>query len=140
MEYNDKPIDVLVQTPFGSYIKTTATLSGETLHINDDNDLNGRQIHINLALVIKADLASIRADIAEQQKSYPDIYKDCDPDDITLDNVKIKRGDYILCTYTVNVGTYRRICVGILSNVDKDCRQRNHYFAYPPVYSGKVCW
>lgn len=143
MRTTNQQIPVLVETPFNSFIATTAEYNPDkrTLLIKDDNDLNGRVTTVDLSLTMDEDLVSIRRDILDKQRTGGEQYSAYDPSDIVLDNVKVK-GRFVQCTYTVNAGTYRRLCVGLLSEVSKDSRGGcfNHYFTYVPAYSGKVCW
>lgn len=142
METINKQIPVLVETPFNSFVSTNAGYNpnNRTLLIKDGGDLNERNVTVNLSLAMDEDLVAIRRDILDKKRTGDEKYADYDPSDIVLENVKIK-GRFVQCTYTVNAGVYRRLCVGLLSEVSKDARAgHDHYFAYVPAYSGKVCW
>lgn len=130
----EKEIDIFIKTPFKSYVKASAIFDTEkkSIRIKDDKDANDKYVTLDLRLTIEEDVKSITKDIEEHKAIDPEKYSGYDPKDIELDNIKVEN-NYILCTYTVNAGDYRRLCVGNLSEIYLG-------FAYPPAYCGKVCW
>lgn len=135
----ERNIELLIKTPFDSFIKKSVVFNDENknVYIPDDNDLNGKVIVLDVSTTIREDIESITEDVNKRKLDDPERYGDYDTHDIVLEKIKIM-GDTAVCNYTINAGDYRRICVGITSNVYKD--NNKHYFTFPPMYNGKVCW
>lgn len=136
-----KNIELYIQTPFRSYIRTTASFDTESkiLTVNDDKDLNGRTVDVDLSVAISVDINSIKCDVYEHKVEDKEKYAAYDVSDITLENVKIN-GQYLVCTYSINAGDYRRLCVGKLAAIFAVVDKRNLYVASPQPYNGEVCW
>lgn len=136
-----KNIELYIQTPFRSYIRTTASFDTESnvLTVNDDKDLNGRTVDVDLSVAINTDIISIKCDVYEHKEEDKEKYAAYDVSDITLENVKIN-GQYLVCTYSINAGDYRRLCVGKLASIFAVMGERNRYMAASQPYNGEVCW
>ena len=134
-------IVIYIKTPFNTFVKSSGVFYTDDKHhtIMDDKNPTDNETYIDLSVVIDEDIKSIIKDVNEHIKSDYEKYHNYNVNDIKLDNIKIE-GEHITCNYTIDAGTYRRICVGFPSKVMPKNGIRHTYLAYPPTYKGGVCW
>lgn len=135
-----KTIEIYTKTPFGVYAKSYCSYDEETKQITmtERGETSSDKTIIDLSLTIINDIKSIQEDVNVHKSSDYEKYKDYDINDIILENIKIQ-GEKVICNYTINAGSYRRICVGMPSDVIKNTFSKV-YVVCPPSYCGKVCW
>ena len=135
----ERNIDLLIHTPFNTFIKKSVVFNDKnrSVYIPDDNDLNGKVVVLELGTSIREDIESITKDVEEHKDKDPEKYGLYDTNDIMLESIKIY-GDKAVCNYTINAGDYRRICVGVMSSIYR--HNEKCWFTFPPMYSGEVCW
>lgn len=132
-------IAIYIKTPFNTFVESNGLFNEneKTLTISDAK--SDYETIIDLEIIMKTDIESIKRDVQIHKGENPNKYKDYNENDIELESLKID-GDYITCNYTINTGTYRRLCVGFPAKTMSKTNEKRTYLIYPPTYKGGVCW